>query len=70
MSTTSNDPEIFLEVLNELGDPRQGYPHDHTIRIPGCMRCDLAAAEAEEQQKADPVEISKRRHPSQRGKRR
>lgn len=40
-AVVSNDPEIYLTVVQELGDPTAGYPHEHTIEIPGCERCGL-----------------------------
>lgn len=43
----TNDPEIYAEVMKELGYGPDSIepPHEHTIHIPGCVRCDLAAEE-------------------------
>lgn len=48
----TNNPEIFLEVVDELGyDPMVEPPHTHTINMPGCVRCDLGAEEAKQSTK-------------------
>ncbi|WP_402465756.1 hypothetical protein [Isoptericola aurantiacus] len=39
------DPEAYLDDARREA---QGKPHDHTERVPGCFRCDLAADETEQ----------------------